>query len=99
MKKPILLLYSVLVVLLTVLVAPVQAQLSDVTQPGDPLIPSSANSPGSEVVANAIDNAPTKYLNFDSGRDGTNAGFSPSGFIVTRGSARPRAGNRAAIGE
>jgi len=84
MKTPKLLLwYSVLAVFLAVLVAPVQAQLSDVTQPGDPIIPSSANSPGSEVVANAIDNAPTKYLNFDSGRDGTNAGFSPSGFVVS----------------
>src|SRR5882672_4464359 len=61
----------------------VSAQLSDVTQPGDPIIPSSANSPGSEAVANAIDNQPTKYLNFDSGRDGTNAGFSPSGFVVS----------------
>src|SRR5687767_9688268 len=79
----VLLFYSFLAVFLAVLVAPVQAQLSDVTQPGDPLIASSANSPGSEVVANAIDNAPTKYLNFDSGRDGTNAGFSPSGFIVS----------------
>src|SRR5882672_10468121 len=61
----------------------VSAQLSDVTQPGDPIIASSPNSPGSEAVANAIDNQPTKYLNFDSGRDGTNAGFSPSGFTVT----------------
>src|SRR6185369_16207530 len=49
----------------------------DVTQPGDPIIASSANSPGSEGVANAIDGKPTKYLNFDSG---TNA---PAGFIVT----------------
>ncbi|MEO8428974.1 MAG: LamG-like jellyroll fold domain-containing protein, partial [Verrucomicrobiota bacterium] len=55
----------------------------DVTQPGDPIIASSSNSPGSEGVANAIDGQPTKYLNFDSGRDGTNAGFSPSGFVVT----------------
>ncbi|MEO8428872.1 MAG: hypothetical protein ABI651_17385, partial [Verrucomicrobiota bacterium] len=56
---------------------------SDVTQPGDPIIASSANSPGSEGVANAIDGQPTKYLNFDSGRDGATAGFSPSGFVVT----------------
>jgi hypothetical protein len=42
-----------------------QAQLSDVTQPGDTIVPTSNNSPGSEGVANAIDNAPTKYLNFD----------------------------------
>lgn len=56
----------------------------DVTQPGDPLIASSGNSPGSEGVANAIDNKTTKYLNFDSGRDGNQIGtFSPSGFVVT----------------
>src|SRR5215216_4328863 len=42
-----------------------QAQLSDVTQPGDPIVASSNNTPGSEGVANAIDNQPTKYLNFD----------------------------------
>ncbi|MBK7999073.1 MAG: HYR domain-containing protein [Verrucomicrobia bacterium] len=41
------------------------AQLSDVTQPGDPIVGTSNNTPGSEGVANAIDNAPTKYLNFD----------------------------------
>lgn len=38
---------------------------SDVTQPGDPLVASSDNSPGSETGPNAIDNQPTKYLNFD----------------------------------
>jgi hypothetical protein len=76
----VLLFYSVLAVFLAVLVAPVQAQLSDVTQPGDPLIPSSSNSPEGEAVANAIDNQPTKYLNFDSGQ---NNNFIPSGFIVT----------------
>jgi hypothetical protein len=54
---------------------------SDVTQPSDPLIASSGNSPGSEGVANAIDNQPTKYLNFDTvGIDGI-----PSGFVVTPG--------------
>src|SRR6185295_11765628 len=37
----------------------------DVTQPGDPIVATSNNSPGSEGVANAIDNGPTKYLNFD----------------------------------
>ena len=58
---------------------PAFAQNSDVTQPGDALIPSSSRSPGSEGVANAIDNQPTKYLNFDSGQ----GGFIPSGFIVT----------------
>ncbi len=52
---------------------------SDVTQPGDPLIASSDNSPGSEGVANAIDGQPTKYLNFDTvGTDGV-----PSGFVVS----------------
>ena len=56
---------------------------SDVTQLGDPIIASSPNSPGSEGVANAIDNQPTKYLNFDSGRDGADAGFGPSGFVVS----------------
>jgi hypothetical protein len=43
----------------------VHAQLSDITQPGDPIVGTSNNTPGSEGVANAIDNAPTKYLNFD----------------------------------
>src|SRR5688572_21217459 len=52
---------------------------SDVTQPGDALIASSSNSPGSEGVANAIDNQQTKYLNFDS-RTPNNP---PSGFVVT----------------
>jgi hypothetical protein len=50
----------------------------DVTQPGDPMIASSSNSPGSEGVANAIDGQPTKYLNFDTRTSGK-----PSGFIVT----------------
>ena len=50
---------------------------SDITQPGDAVIASSANSPGSEGVANAIDGQPTKYLNFDG------ANGAPSGFVVT----------------
>ncbi len=54
---------------------------SDVTQPGDPIIASSGSSPGSEAAPNAIDNQPTKYLNFDTiGIDGV-----PSGFVVTPG--------------
>src|SRR5687767_13088004 len=57
---------------------PVFAQ-SDVTQPGDPVIASSVNSPGSEGVANAIDNTQAKYLNFDSAQNGD------SGFIVSPG--------------
>ncbi len=50
----------------------------DVTQPGDPVIASSSNGPGSEGPANIIDNKPTKYLNFD-----TRTGGKPSGFIVS----------------
>src|SRR5262249_42234493 len=48
----------------------------NVIQPSDPIIASSANSPGSEGVKNAIDGTQAKYLNFDSAT-GT------SGFIVT----------------
>jgi len=51
-----------------------QAQLSDVTQPGDTIVATSDNSPGSEGVTNAIDNADTKYLNFD---------IANTGFTVT----------------
>src|SRR5438093_13403580 len=58
-------LLSCLAVVVSMLGLSVSAQLLDVTQPGDPIIPTSNNSPGSEGVANAIDNAPTKYLNFD----------------------------------
>ena len=57
--------YSALAVLFLALAVPLRAQLADVTQPGDPIVASSNNSPGSEGVANAIDNQPTKYLNFD----------------------------------
>jgi hypothetical protein len=74
------LLFSLVVGVLSAIATPAFAQSSDVTQPGDPLIPSSSRSPGSEGVANAIDNQPTKYLNFDSGQNGT---YIPSGFIVT----------------
>jgi hypothetical protein len=52
--------------------------LMDVTQPGDQILASSANSPGSEGVANAIDGKPTKYRSFD-----TRIGGKPSGFVVT----------------
>lgn len=51
----------------------------DVTQPGDPVVASSSNSPGSEGAANAIDNTQAKYLNFDQ-RTPNNP---PSGFAVT----------------
>ena len=63
--------------LLVVLSSTAYAQ-SDVTQPGDPVIASSSNSPGSEGVANAIDNTEAKYLNRDSANDAK-----PSGFAVT----------------
>src|SRR5207253_741690 len=52
----------------------------DITQPGDPIIASSSNSPGSEGVANVIDNKTTKYLNFDSRLPDP---ITPSGFIVS----------------
>lgn len=38
---------------------------TDVTVPSDPIVPTSQNSPGSEVVANAVDNPPRKDPNFD----------------------------------
>ena len=55
-----------------------------ITQPGDLIFASSDNSRRSEGAANAIDNdKTTKYLNWDSGRDGNQIGtFSPSGFAV-----------------
>ncbi|HTG45272.1 MAG TPA: hypothetical protein VK633_12145, partial [Verrucomicrobiae bacterium] len=55
-----------------------------ITQPGDLIFASSGNSRGSEGPANAIDNNKnTKYLNWDSGRDGSQIDtFSPSGFAV-----------------
>src|SRR2546425_13296946 len=58
-------LLSCLAVVVSMLSLSLHAQLVDVTQPGDPIVPTSNNSPGSEGVANAIDNQPTKYLNFD----------------------------------
>ncbi|HBF02458.1 MAG TPA: hypothetical protein DDW77_04800, partial [Verrucomicrobiales bacterium] len=73
-----------LTLLLGCLCSMAQAQLSDVTQPGDTIVATSGNSPGSEGVTNAIDNADTKYLNFDI----TNTGFTvtPSvGLTVVKG--------------
>jgi hypothetical protein len=60
----------------------------DVTQPTDPTVASSANSPGSEGVANAIDNGPAKYLNFDGKQNAK-----PTGFVVT-----PAIGSTVVIG-
>src|SRR5258705_285647 len=62
---------------------PLHAQLSDITQPGDPIVPTSNNSPGSEAVANAIDNAPTKYLNFDKVNTGFTVTPSVGGTLVS----------------
>src|ERR1041384_7930509 len=59
------------------------AQLSDVTQPGDPIVATSNNSPGSEGVANAIDNQPTKYLNFDRVNTGFTVTPSVGGTLVS----------------
>ncbi|NBQ24092.1 MAG: hypothetical protein EBU26_07465 [Verrucomicrobia bacterium] len=73
-----------LMLILGCLCSMAQAQLSDVTQPGDTIVATSGNSPGSEGVTNAIDNADTKYLNFDI----TNTGFTvtPSiGLTVVKG--------------
>src|SRR4029079_6941437 len=52
--------------------------------PGDLIFASSVNSRASEGATSAIDNnKSTKYLNWDSGRDGNQIGtFSPSGFAV-----------------
>lgn len=55
------------------------AQLVDVTQPGDLIIPSSNMSPESAGVGNAIDNQPTKYLNFDK----LNTGFTVTPHVGT----------------
>jgi hypothetical protein len=65
MRRYTLTLYCLVLLLTCAFGARLQAQLSDITQPGDPIVPTSNNSPGSEGVANAIDNQPTKYLNFD----------------------------------
>lgn len=50
----------------------------NVVQPSDPIIASSANSPGSEGVKNAIDGTQAKYLNFDMAHSAK-----PAGFVVT----------------
>src|SRR5947207_2429205 len=52
---------------------------ANVCQPGDPIIASSVNSPGTEGVANAIDGTQNKYLNFDLS---TGKGLLPAGFVV-----------------
>jgi hypothetical protein len=47
----------------------------NVLQPTDPIIASSANSPATENVKNAIDGTQAKYLNFDMANDAKTAGF------------------------
>lgn len=51
------------------------AYAQNVLQPTDPIIASSANSPGSEGVKNAIDGTTAKYLNRDSANDAATSGF------------------------
>ena len=59
--------------LMVALCGPLPAQLADVTQPGDPIIPTANNGPGWQHAAYAsIDNEPTnQYIAFDK----LNAGF------------------------
>jgi len=47
----------------------------NVVVPSDPIIASSANSPATENVKNAIDGTQAKYLNFDMANDAKTAGF------------------------
>ena len=49
--------------------------LQSITRAGDRVIASSDNSPDVEGVANAIDQTPSKYLNFDVRIDGSEGGF------------------------
>src|SRR5678809_1121886 len=78
--------YSWLIAVIAVLFCGnLSAQLADITQPGDPIIPTSNNSPGSEGVANAIDNQPTKYLNFDKLNTGFTVNPSARGLTVVSG--------------
>ena len=62
------------IALLAALAGTAHAQ-KNVIQPGDPVVASSANSPGSEGVANAIDGTQAKYLNRDSANDAKTSGF------------------------
>ena len=57
--------------------SPMLGQLIDITQPGDPIVPTSSNSPGREGVLNAIDDTQAKYLNFDGA-----GGQKPVGFTI-----------------
>ncbi len=63
---------------LAVMATPLLHAQKNVVQPGDAIVASSSNSPGSEGVANAIDGTTAKYLNRDLANDAT-----PAGFVVT----------------
>jgi len=55
-------------------------EIVDVSQPGDPVVPTSDNHPAGEHAGLAIDNnAQTKYLNFDGAND------APSGLTISTG--------------
>jgi len=55
-------------------------EIVDVSQPGDPVVPTSDNHPAGEHAGLAIDNdASTKYLNFDGAND------APSGLTISTG--------------
>jgi hypothetical protein len=56
---------------------------SDVTQPGDPIVGSSANTPISGAVSNAIDDEDTVYLNLDKLNTGFTVTPSVGATIVT----------------
>ena len=56
---------------------------SDVTQPGDPIVGSSANTPISGAVSNAIDDEDTVYLNLDKLNTGFTVTPSVGSTIVT----------------
>ena len=74
----------VITLLMASCLLPIHAQLVDITAPGDPIVPTSGSSPANESVASAIDDLPTKYLNFDR----LNAGFTVtpgSGLTVVQG--------------
>jgi hypothetical protein len=59
------------------------ALAQDVTRPGDPITPSSNNSPAGEPVTAVIDNVgSSKYLNFD--RFNTGFTVTPSGTGIVR---------------
>ncbi|MSU21621.1 MAG: hypothetical protein EXS30_09530 [Pedosphaera sp.] len=76
--KPSSLIMRLAVLALMVAISPFAQAQKNVVQPGDPIIASSANSPGSEGVANAIDGTQAKYLNRDSATPPK-----PAGFVVT----------------